>query len=67
MFMALSVSVVSNDGGCHFLQKQHNKKNEKQTRWEKWIQRKEVSLEKASLSPPISNKILELQFNEDGN
>jgi hypothetical protein len=26
-----------------------------------------VSLEKASLSPPISNKILELQFNEDGN
>lgn len=32
MFMALSVSVVSNDGGCHFLQKQHNKKNEKKTR-----------------------------------
>jgi hypothetical protein len=32
VFMALSVSVVSNDGGCHFLKKQHNKKNEKKTR-----------------------------------
>lgn len=60
MFLTLNVNVVCNNGDYHFLQKQYNKKNERRKRGEKWIQRKEASLEKRSLSPTTSNKHLEL-------
>jgi len=51
MFMALSVSVVSNDGGCHFLKKQHNQKNEKKNKVRKMNPKKRGELRKGKLEP----------------